>query len=33
MNSHVLHEVKQEKDLGIMMTSDLKSFSQVTEAL
>jgi len=32
MNSHVLQEVKQEKDLGIMITSDLKSFSQVTEA-
>ena len=32
MNSHVLQEVKQEKDLGIMITSDLKSFCQVTEA-
>jgi len=32
MNSHVLQEVNQEKDLGIMITSNLKSFSQVTEA-
>ena len=32
MNNSVLPEVKQEKDLGITITSDLKSFSQVTEA-
>ena len=34
MNNSVLQEVQQEKDLGlgIMITSDLKSFSQVTEA-
>ena len=32
MNRSVLQEVKQEKDLGIMITSDLKSFCQVTEA-
>ena len=27
MNNHVLQEVKQEKDLGIMITNDLKSYS------
>ena len=32
MNNSVLQEVKQEKDQGIMITSDLKFFSQVTKA-
>jgi len=32
MNNSVSQEAQQEKDLGIMITSDLKSFSQVTEA-
>ena len=30
MNNNVLQETQQEKDLGIMITNDLKFFSQVT---